>query len=286
MHAHDYREPSKMVGKRVLVIGLGNSSCDIVCETARVAARTILSTRRGAHIIPKYMFGWAMDRILPPWCWRYLPFPVLQFLFATGLYLSRGRVVDYGLPKPTHRVLQEHPTISADLLNILGHGDAIVKPTIKELRGSKVLFIDGTEEEIDVIVYATGYNITFPFLDKDVLDPADNQVPLYRNVIHPGFPGLYFIGLVQPWGAIMPLAEAQSEWAADLIQDRCGLPQPAEMRSEMQREHEKMAGRYTQSSRHTIQVDFFPYIDQIRRERRRKPAAALVTASKPALAHS
>jgi cation diffusion facilitator CzcD-associated flavoprotein CzcO len=260
-----------MVGKRVLVVGLGNSSCDIVCETARVAEKTFLSTRRGAHIIPKYMFGLAMDRILPSWCWRYLPFPVLQFLFATGLFLSRGRVQDYGIPAPTHRVLQEHPTISADLLNILGHGDAQIKPTIKELRGSKVLFADGTEEEIDVIVYATGYNITFPFLDKNVLNPVDNQVKLYRNVIHPGYPGLYFIGLVQPWGAIMPLAEAQSEWAADLIQGKCSLLPPAEMEREWQREHDKMARRYTQSSRHTIQVDFFPYIDQIKRERRRKP---------------
>lgn len=283
MHSHYYREPSKMAGKRVLVIGLGNSSCDIVCETARVAQKTFLSTRRGAHIIPKYMFGIVMDRILPPWAWRYLPFPVLQFLFATGLFLSRGRVQDYGIPKPTHRVLQEHPTISADLLNILGHGDAQVKPTIKELRGNKVLFADDTEEEIDIIVYATGYNMTFPFLDKGVLNPVDNQVELYRNVIHPDYPGLYFIGLVQPWGAIMPLAEAQSEWAADLIQGKCGLPSADEMRRLWQREHDQMARRYTQSSRHTIQVDFFPYIDQLRRERRRKPTTGRAAAT-PSLA--
>ena len=282
MHAHYYRTPEKLAGKRVLVVGLGNTSCDIVCESARTAARTFLSTRRGAHIIPKYMFGRAMDRILPPWCWRYLPFKVLQFLFATGLYISRGRVIDYGLPKPTHRVLQEHPTISADLLNILGHGDASVKPTIKELRGSKVLFTDDSEEEIDLIIYATGYNMSFPFLDKEVLNPVDNQVALYRNVIHPQYPGLYFIGLVQPWGAIMPLAEAQSEWAADLIQHKCGLPSPGDMQQETQREHDKLARRYTQSSRHTIQVDFFPYIDQIKRERRRKPTAAPTAA--PALA--
>lgn len=284
MHAHDYREPSKFVGKRVLVIGLGNSSCDIVCETARVASKVFLSTRRGAHVIPKYMFGVAMDRVLPPWCWRYLPFKTLQSMFAIGLLLSRGRVVNYGLPQPPHRVLQEHPTVSADLLNILGHGDAQVKPTIKELRGSKVLFVDDTEEEIDIIVYATGYNISFPFLDKEMLDVTDNKVSLYRNVIHPQYPGLYFIGLVQPWGAIMPLAEAQSEWAADLIERKCGLPQPAEMQRQIERDFEKMARRYTQSSRHTIQVDFFPYIDVIRRERRRKPTAG--QPSQPAMART
>lgn len=283
LHSHHYREPSGLVGKRVLVVGLGNSSCDIVCEAARVAAKTFLSARRGAHIIPKYMFGRAMDRILPPWCWRYLPFGLLQFLFAQGLYFARGTVSYYGLPKPSHRILQEHPTISADLLNVLGHGDAVVKPGISELRGSRVRFTDGTEEEIDVIIYATGYNISFPFLDTDVLNPQDNEIALYRNVIHPDYPGLYFIGLIQPWGAIMPLAEAQSEWVADLIEGKCGLPTPEQMRRAMARERNAMARRYTQSARHTIQVDFFPYLDQIRRERRRKPAVRPARPAAPAL---
>ncbi len=285
LHSHYYREPSKFAGKRVLVVGLGNSSCDILCETARVAARTFLSTRRGAHIIPKYMFGYAMDRILPPWCWRYLPFRVLQFLFAQGLWFSRGPISYYGLPKPTHRVLQEHPTISADLCNILGHGDAKVKPPISELRGNKVAFADGSEEEIDVIVYATGYDMSFPFLDHEIINPDENRVKLYRNVVHPDYEGLYFIGLVQPWGAIMPLAEAQSEWSADLIEGKCGLPTRDEMLRAIEKDWDKMSRRYTKSARHTIQVDFFPYLDLIRRERKRKPnrQARRVT-STPAMA--
>lgn len=271
MHAHDYREPFEFTGQRVLVLGLGNSSCDIVCEVSRVAAKTFLATRRGAHIIPKYMFGWAMDRILPPWCWRYLPFKVLQGLFALGLYLSRGKVKDYGLPKPTHRVLQEHPTISADLLNVLGHGDVTVKPNIRELCGTKVRFEDDSEEELDAIIYATGYNITFPFLDTSLINAEENQVNLYRNVVHPDRAGLYFIGLVQPWGAIMPLAEAQSEWVADVLEGKAGLPDRADMLREIERDRDKLARRYTRSARHTIQVDFFPYFDQVRRERKRKP---------------
>jgi len=272
MHAHDYKDAAPFTGKRVLVLGLGNSSCDIVCELSRVAARTLLATRRGAHIIPKFMFGFAMDRILPPWCWRYLPFRVLQAIFAFGLWASRGPVRIYGLPKPTHRVLQEHPTISADLLNVLGHGDVTVKANIQELCGDKVRFTDGSEEEVDVIIYATGYDLWFPFLDKELLDPEGNEVTLYRNVIHPDIEGLYFIGLVQPWGAIMPLAEEQSEWAADLVEGKTSLPSREEMIREYQREQEKMARRYTKSARHTIQVDFFPYFDQIRRERKRPPA--------------
>jgi hypothetical protein len=217
------------------------------------------------------MFGWAMDRILPPWCWRYLPFKVLQGLFALGLYLSRGKVKDYGLPKPTHRVLQEHPTISADLLNVLGHGDVTVKPNIRELCGTKVRFEDDSEEAVDAIIYATGYDITFPFLETAIINAEGNQVNLYRNVVHPELPGLYFIGLVQPWGAIMPLAEAQSEWIADVLEGKAGLPDRAHMLGEIERDRDKLARRYTRSARHTIQVDFFPYIDQLRRERKRKP---------------
>ena len=273
MHSHYYEDASGFAGKRVLVVGLGNSSCDIVCETARIAAKTFLSTRRGAHIIPKYMFGLVMDRILPAWCWRYLPFKVLQSLFGLGLFLSRGKVTDYGLPKPGHRVLQEHPTISSDLLNLLGHGDITVKPTIKELRGDRVCFSDDSEEEVDVIVYATGYDISFPFLDDSVLDVSGNEVGLYRNVVHPDHPGLCFIGLVQPWGAIMPLAEAQAEWMVDLVEGKCGLPDREQMQREIERDREKMARRYTKSTRHTIQVDFFPYLDLIRKERKRRPQA-------------
>ena len=281
IHSHFYREPSVFAGKRVLVLGLGNSSCDIACELARISDKTFMATRRGAHIIPKYMFGFAMDRILPPWCWRYLPFRVLQFLFALGLWGSRGNVVDYGLPKPQHRVLQEHPTISPDLLNLLGHGDITVKPNIKELCGSKVRFTDDSEEEIDVIIYSTGYQICFPFLDQEILDPEGNEVPLYRNVVHPDHPGLYFIGLVQPWGAIMPLAEVQCEWAADLLEHKSGLPDKEQMLREIGRDREKMAKRYTKSNRHTIQVDFFPYFDLVTRERKRKPSS-VPTDSKPA----
>jgi cation diffusion facilitator CzcD-associated flavoprotein CzcO len=281
LHSHHYREPQALRGKRVLVVGMGNSGCDIVCEAARVAETAMLSTRRGAHVIPKYVLGRPLDCVLPPVCWRYLPFRVLQGLAGLGVRLSRGRLTRYGLPAPAHRLLEEHPTISADLLNLLGHGAIRVKPDVAELLGERVRFVDGSEEPVDVIIYATGYNISFPFLDPTVVDVSNNEVHLYRNVVHPRVANLFFIGLVQPWGAIMPLAEAQSEWVADLLEGRAGLLSLREMEEAIQRERARSARRYTQSARHTIQVDFYRYYDQVHAERRRRPSRGLSRGRRP-----
>jgi len=252
----------------VLVVGLGNSACDIVCETSRVAQAAFLSTRRGAHIIPKYLFGWPMDTVLPRFVWRTFPYWMIRPFVASVLWLQRGKHSWYGLPEPEHRFFEEHPTISADLLNCLGHGYVKVKPTIRELAGDRVRFTDGSEEPIDVIVYATGYHIVFPFLAPSIIDPVDNQVSLYKSVVPPDQPNLYFIGLVQPWGAIMPLAELQSRWIADLVEGTAALPPRDEMLTDIAVQRERMARRYTRSARHTIQVDFHPYSIEIERERK------------------
>lgn len=259
MHSHYYRTPDAFVGKRVLVVGFGNSACDIACETARLSEQTFMSIRRGAHVIPKYMFGRPMDTILPKFIWKYLPWWAIRPIFGFGLRMARGRMSWYGMPEPEHRILQEHPTISADLFNIIGHDYLTIKPNVQELCGDSVKFVDGSQEKIDLIVWCTGYNIVFPFFDRDIIDPLNNEVSLYHQVVHPDQPGLFFIGLVQPWGAIMPLAEAQSKWVADVLTGKSGLPSRDEMLAEIQRHRTDMAKRYTKSVRHTIQVDFFPY---------------------------
>ena len=258
LHSHDYREPSRFVGKRVLVVGFGNSSCDIACEASRVAEAAFMSVRRGAHVIPKYMFGWPMDTILPPFIWKWLPWWAIRPIFGAGLGMARGKMSWYGIPEPEHRILQEHPTISADIFNVIGHGYLQVKPNLQELCGDSVRFVDGSVEKVDVIVWCTGYNITFPFLDASVLDPMNNEVSLYQQVVHPDQPRLYFIGLVQPWGAIMPLAEAQAIWVADVLRGTSGLPDRETMVAEIKRHRANLEKRYTKSTRHTIQVDFYP----------------------------
>src|SRR5262249_6061354 len=159
--------------------------------------------------------------------------------------------------EPDHKLLEAHPTVSAELLSRLGHGDIEVKPNIERFAGGRaVRFADGSEEEIDLVVYCTGYRITFPFFDEELGSARDNRLPLYRRVVSVDHPGLYFIGLIQPLGAIMPLAEAQAEWVADLLSGRGTLPSPVKMRDEIEAEEKAMRKRYVASKRHTIQVDF------------------------------
>lgn len=268
MHAHDYRHPDALSGKRVLVLGIGNSAADIAVESSRVADKTFLAMRRGAHVMPKYLNGKPIDKFNSR-LWTRLPIPVQRLLASVVLRLSIGDMTAYGLPKPDHGLLQAHPTVSAELLNRLGHGDIEVKTNLAAFEGPDVVrFADGSEEKVDLVVYCTGYKISFPFLDPSVASAEENRLPLYRRVASPDQPGLFFIGFIQPLGATMPIAEAQAEWVADLLQERGFLPSPGAMHSEIAKRDRKTRKRYVTSKRHTIQVDFHPYIRELRRERR------------------
>ena len=274
IHAHEYREPEILRGKRVLVLGIGNSGVDIAVESSRIADKTFVSTRRGAWVIPKYLNGKPIDEIANSLT-GLAPIPVMRAVMQRSLRVAVGSPTDYGLPKPDHKLLEAHPTVSSEFLPRLGHGDITAKPNIDRFTGGRtVRFVDGSEEEVDLVVYCTGYKITFPFFDPVVLAAPDNRLLLFRRVASVERPGVYFIGFIQPLGPIMPIAEAQSEWVADLLSGRAKLPPAAEMREEIAVEEEKQRKRFVASKRHTVEVDFYPYLREIRRERKRAAAPA------------
>ena len=266
LHAHYYRTPEIFEGKRVVVLGIGNSATDIAVESSRVASETYLAMRRGAHMLPKYMFGVPTDHLTDSPLARG-PFALQKLGLKTLLRLSVGKMTDYGLPEPDHEILEAHPTVSDDLLTRLGHGDITVKPNIERFEGSRVCFTDGTSVEADVVVYSTGYKVSFPFLDDTVVRAEDNHVDLYRRVVAPDHPGLYFVGLIQPLGAVMPLAEAQAHWVADLIAGDVTLPTVREMRRQIASYDAAVRKRYVASKRHTIQVDAHAYRAELTKER-------------------
>jgi dimethylaniline monooxygenase (N-oxide forming) len=268
MHAHEYTgdDPDLFRDRAVVVLGMGNSAMDIAVESSFVARRTFLAARRGAWIIPKYVLGRPLDSFPAP---ARVPIGLRKRVQAATLRLAVGDMERYGLPKPDHPFGGAHPTVSDDILSRLAHGEVTPKPNIAALTRRTVRFADGSEEEIDVIVYCTGYKVTFPFLDPDLIAAPDNDLPLYRRVFHPEIPGIYFVGLLQPIGAIMPLAELQSEWICDHLTGRYALPPAHVQRADIEAERTAMFKRYVRSKRHTMEVDFEDYVLGVKQERRR-----------------
>jgi cation diffusion facilitator CzcD-associated flavoprotein CzcO len=280
IHSHEYTgdDPEFLRDKRVVVLGMGNSAMDIAVESSFSAAATHLAARRGAWVIPKYVLGRPLDQYPTP---AGMPFRVRQLTTRALVRAAVGTMERYGLPTPDHRLLEAHPTVSDDILSRLAHGEIDVRPNIARLTERTVVFTDGSEVEADVVVYCTGYKVTFPFFDPDFISAPDNDLPLFRRVFHPDVPALAFIGLLQPLGAIMPIAEAQSQWVCDSLLGRYVLPPARELRAEIERERARMRRRYVASPRHTMQVDVEDYMAGLARERRRgaeRAAAAGVAA--------
>jgi hypothetical protein len=268
LHSCHYRTPGPFAGQRILVLGVGNSACDVAADCSQVAARTLLAMRRGTHIVPRYLFGMPTDHLTLMRLGTRAPLRLQSLAVALLVRTAHGNVTRYGLPRPDRPVLCAPPTVSDSLLSKLDHGDIVVKPTIDLFDGDRVFFVDGSAEPVDVVIYCTGYKISFPFLDEALTGAGGNHISLYRRIVPPKLPGLYFIGLVQPIGALMPIAEIQSEWVADLLQGHAQLPPEQQMNREIARYQAATAKRYGRSARHTIQVDFLPYVREIRRERR------------------
>jgi dimethylaniline monooxygenase (N-oxide forming) len=272
LHAHDYHspdEPVDMVGGRVIVVGAGNSAMDIAGELSRPgrAAKVYLSVRRGAWIIPKTLFGRPVDRLrVAHWFvpWR------LRSLVARLMLRLVGPPPPWrhGLPPPDHPPLAAHPTISQDIPTYLERGEVVAKPALVGLESECVRFADGSAAEADVIVYCTGYRVSFPFFDPDLLSAPGNDLPLWLRLVRPDETDLFFVGLLQPLGATMPLAEAQAKLIAAHLAGDYAFPPADVMQAELERERQAKARRYVRSPRHTMQVDFERYLHALAREMR------------------
>lgn len=264
IHSHQYREPDQLQGRRVVVVGMGNSGMDIAVDASYVAAATSLSVRRAQWVMPKYVGGKAADqRPLPPW----LPWPVRSRLLELSV---RGRADPsaHGLPHPDHRPGESHPVQCERLFDRIDDGRISPRPGIDHIDHDRVVFVDGSWAPADVIVWATGYRVSFPFFDPAFLCAPANRLALWKRTIHPETPGLYFIGLLQPLGAVMPLAEAQSAWIAELLTGRYHPPSAGRIRRQTVAEQHRMEKRFYRSARHTMEVDFDAYLTDLRREQR------------------
>ncbi|MGV9599682.1 flavin-containing monooxygenase [Streptosporangium sandarakinum] len=264
MHAHDYRNPGVFAGRRVLVVGLGNSALDIAVDASYVSAGPVsLSARHGAHIIPKYLFGRPSDATNG--AIAVLPWRIRQKIAQTALRLAVGTPESYGLPCPAGGLFQNHPTVSDTILHRLTHGEVVARPGIERLDGGRVVYTDGTAEDIDVIVWATGYRVTIPFLGREWLGDNPEALPLYQRVFHLADPTLAFVGLMQSTGAALPVVEAQAKLVAAYLGGRYALPAPAEQRAAVRRAYAAAVRRWG-NKRPMMRIDFDRYVAALPRE--------------------
>ncbi|HAH08519.1 MAG TPA: monooxygenase [Alphaproteobacteria bacterium] len=270
-HSHAYVDPFDPVdarGKRVLVVGMGNSAMDIASELSQrpIAEKLFVVARRGVWIFPKYIKGKVPDKgAMPLWMPRWL----MRFLVKRMVHGAIGRMSDYGLPEPEHHPADQHPSVSGEFLTRVGCGDIKIKPAIARFDGSVVHFEDGSSEPIDIIVYATGYNISFPFLDPGLIPVIDNHLPLFKRIWKPGIDNLFFMGLAQPLPTLVNLAEVQAKWVAAYLSGDYVLPSQAEMEATIARDEARDIGRYYKSRRHTMQINFDLYCHEIAQEQKR-----------------
>jgi hypothetical protein len=261
LHSSEYKSPEPLVGRRVLVVGGGNSGFDIACESAKHAAATFHSLRRRYHVLPRFYRGqpidacgeWMLNWRVPLWLKRLSAARV-----RAAVWGFRGR----GQGRADHRLFETHPVINSDWPGHVDGGEIVVKPNVQELRGKSVLFDDGSQEEIDVIVCATGFCTAFPFLPVERLNWHRGRPDLYLNLFHPGRDDLFVVGLIQPDSGQFGLVDYQSRLLAEYI---VGLDQsrPAARRLQALKRTGRMPQshriRYVDSPRHLLEVEHHSY---------------------------
>ena len=250
IHSHEVKKFSRFEGKKVLVIGGGNSACDVAVESSRVAASVDMSWRRGYWIAPKFMMGKPADVFSTKIHW--LPRRIWQKLSALSLYIRNGRNSDYGLPEPDGPLGSHHPTINEDLFFTIRHGKIKPRSDIASLEGKQVVFKDGSKQAYDIIVACTGYIIAHPFFDKQLIDYSEGEVPLWLKMMHPEIDNLYFIGLFQPLGCIWPGSELQSKIMARELAGKWS--RPSNIKKMIQDELKHPDFHQINTPRHTITV--------------------------------
>lgn len=268
LHSRDYKGVSQLAGKRVLVVGAGNSGCDIAVSAVHHAESVLLSLRRGYYFVPKFTFGWPTDDVID-FIERFrLPRWLRQTLYGLSHKVLVGRSWRYGLPTPAHRILDTHPTVNSEIPSLVAHGRIGVRPDIAQLSGSTVTFTDGRSEEVDLIVFATGYRMSFPFLDDELILGSDGRPKLYLNTFHPERDDLFAAGLTQANGSMWRVADYQARLIASYI------IASARASDEARRFRELKAGggrapytppTYVASERHALEVDYFGYLRTLKR---------------------
>ena len=268
-HAVSYRKPEEFKGRRVLILGAGNSGCDIACDAAQHAEAAFLSLRRGYHFIPKHVFGMPAD-VFGARGPR-LPLAVRQRMLGILLRLLTGDLRRYGLPKPDHRIFESHPIINSLVLHHLSHGDLEAKPDIRELRGRTVVFQDGSEEAVDLILLATGYHMTIPFMERSHFDWAGTRLNGYLSVFTK-YDSLFTLGFLATDAGVFGDFDRLAHLVTRFLLDQAHDPdRAARFRAKIDGPRPDLSGgiRFVESVRHANYLHNWAlrnYLEKLRRD--------------------
>jgi dimethylaniline monooxygenase (N-oxide forming) len=264
LHSHAYRGPERFAGRRVLVVGVGNSGLDIAADLAPFAASTTTSARSPVLIMPRMILGVPSARVLGKINRPWLPWIVQRQVMRVISRIFHGSMEQWGLRTPTTRT---HPASNATFMAHVSYGRIAIRPGVTDVHGTAVHYSDGTTDEVDTIIAATGYEIDLPFLPKDVTPVAERRLDAYRRVVHPDRPGLYFIGFFNvSGGANISMMDVQSRYMAALVSGDLERPAPSAMKADIRAEQRFQNRRYPGAPRYGLELDPVRYRKQIAAE--------------------
>lgn len=274
IHSSQYRTREAFAGKKVMVVGIGNSGSQIAVDVSHAAEQTFISTRRGVYILPHYIAGLRFDNLFGfvEWWWvhKVLPWPVLHWISTIGYKLFLAKNEQFGLPSPDHMMFESLPTLSENFFNRIGDGRLKVKPEVERIEGNTVCFKDGSKEEVDAIIYSTGFDLDFPFFKSNELKLQDNRVPLFKRIFSPQYPDVCFIGLFQAVTfGFLHMMEHQSRLVARYIEGNYALPSREEMLNDIERERRHIERTFMKTLRNNYQMMGSVYVKEVKDEIKR-----------------
>lgn len=229
LHSHDIKSKEQLKGKRVLVVGAGNSAVDILDDAASDSVRAIHSMRRSYYFFPKMVLGRPADKFVDATSRIPLPRAVMRKLYWWGLRIVVGSHHRYGLPAPDHKLFEAHPTACTVYLDHIVHGRIVTRPGIERLDGKRAVFTDESEEEIDLLIWATGFRVSFPFMDRSYILDEEGRSKLFIHTFHRELDDLFVVGLFEPAeGGVWQLADYQARLIAAFIEAREKNPKRAQ----------------------------------------------------------
>ncbi|TQM33558.1 flavin-containing monooxygenase [Nocardia bhagyanarayanae] len=266
LHSSEYRHPEQIIGKRVLVVGAGQSAADILSDCAVNAALTLHSSRRGFYCMPKYLLGRPTDSMLQGRMWR----PMRKRAFQTLFSYLRRRSRSFGLPVPDFDNGIVIPVLGDQLHHYYTHGDITPKPDIASIEDDRVTFADGSEEKVDMVILATGFVPNYPVVDRAHLnwDEGSLRPGLYLNIFPPGAPGLFVVGMVRPIGSHWDVYAHQAELVAEYVRAKAAGAQRIErfVRATHGAQPDLYAGlRLYHAEQYPLVVEKQDYVNQLRK---------------------